>query len=407
MSADVLDRVVSDLIAGGEFLRSCGSRRLIATVTNAWEILADPERSLGRRARVELPESSGLSEEMVVWALSKSVGAVSVASVEALAEAMRPPPGYVVAPARLGLLYLAGNVFSACVQPWTVAILSQTPMLVKASSRDDVLPRLFELALSEVDPQVASAYRVVTLSDAERAVLTEQVVARTDWFSAFGSDRTITQLRAKVPGSVHFVPHGHGLGVGILPAAAPDLRSELKGFALDVAAYDQRGCMSPHVLIVERRESETGGEIARLLCDELDGLATSLPRGPLPTESGAAQMQWRGVGQAKGELRTGDRCAVSFERDSAIRLSPGYRNVQVIEVHSLERALALLPPLGNYLKVIGVGGDTAARRSVAERLPVSISGRICALGQMQLPPLDALADGRPPWEGLLKYRGLE
>src|SRR4051794_17374837 len=57
----------------------------------AFAALASPETRLGERARAEIPQSSGLSEAMVSWALASALGVLTEENLLALARSVRPP----------------------------------------------------------------------------------------------------------------------------------------------------------------------------------------------------------------------------------------------------------------------------------------------------------------------------
>lgn len=402
LAEEALRQQIDRLEAAGAALRAKRPEAIAASLAQAWGAIANPELALGRAAREQLPKSSGLTLPMVAWALAATFERAGAEELREAVRRMAPPAGAVAAPARLGVLLLAGNVFTACVQPWSLSLLARTPLLVKASSKDDTLPRLFHTALAEVDPELADACAVVTFPGGTPS-LEATLLSRADVVSAYGSDRTLASIRARLSPTAHFVPHGHGLGVGFVPAAAASddgaLRAAANAFALDVAAYDQRGCMSPHVIWVEGG----GAGFARRLAEALAGLARELPRGALPADVGAAQIQWRGVAAARGTLHEGDGWAVSHEGGASFRVSPAWRNVMVLDAPDLAGFAAALAPLGVHLKTLGVFGDAATREAVARRLPPPLAPRVCAAGEMQRPSLLAFADGRPPWEGLQRW----
>ncbi len=144
-----------------------------------------------------------------------------------------------------------------------------------------------------------------------------------------------------------------------------------------------------------------------MLGETLDRLATELPRGALPTAVGAAQLQWRGVAAVRGELIEGDGWAVAYEGEAALRVSPGWRNVQVLDVADQDAFGSLLAPLGVHLKCVGVAGDEDTRRRLAASLPAPLAPRVTAAGRMQRPSLLGMADGRLPWEGLFRLTELD
>ncbi|MDH5492904.1 MAG: hypothetical protein OEY14_13200, partial [Myxococcales bacterium] len=206
-----------------------------------------------------------------------------------------------------------------------------------------------------------------------------------------------------------FLAHGHGLGAAYLPPSSLQgeraIRASVEALALDVGAYDQRGCLSPQFVFVARGAGLGARELAsRLSSEGLSALEEALPRGELPLALEAAQMQWRGVAAAIGELFEGPRCATSFEPGLRPRLSPGHRHVSVLECEDLEEFLGVLRLFGGHLKALGVGGGVEERRRVAEALGPAQRPLISPLGQMQTPALDAETDGRSCWEGLFVRR---
>lgn len=391
-----LREAIASVEAAGVALRSRERASLVDALAETWERIADPERAAGRAAREEIPKSSGLSLPMVAWALSTTLGDVR-GELRRLAARMRPPEGTLESPPRLGAVILAGNVFTACVQPLSAALLAKVPIVVKASSEDDALPRLFGEVLREIDPDLAAAYLVVTIPGGTPR-LEATLLARAGVVSAYGSDETLASIRGRLDASTALVMHGHGLGLGCVAPGAP-LEAAAEAFALDVAAYDQRGCMSPHAIGVET--GTDAHRFARLLADALSALEPEMPRGVLPAEIGAAQVQWRGVAAARGALYEGDHSAVSYEGEVAPRLSPGWRNVMVYRTDDFAGHASAL---GLHLKAVGVAGDVM---ELARTLPAPLAPRVCPAGRMQMPPLSAPADGLPPWHGFVRLISVE
>jgi hypothetical protein len=199
------------------------------------------------------------------------------------------------------------------------------------------------------------------------------------------------------------VAQGPGLGAAIVAkealARGDHAAALARGLALDVAAYDQRGCMSPHAIWVERGGTVTPRAFAEQLASELETLQRELPRGPLLLSDASAQLSWRGVSTLRGELFEGDGYAVSYEESAPLRVSPGQRNVQVIAVDQVREACDRLATLGVHLKCLAIAGLDARRLTLAPRL----APRLCMPGSMQTPSLQALQDGVPAWEGFVRW----
>ena len=222
--------------------------------------------------------------------------------------------------------------------------------------------------------------------------------------AVYGTDETIEAIRRRHP-NTPVIPHGHGVSAAYCGPDALDgacIDDTIASLALDVCAYDQRGCLSPQIIFVEKTDARPLSELsARLGREGFEPLSKKLPRGPLPLEIGAAQAQWRGVAEVEGSVVAGDDYAIAVRPPEPIRWSPGYRNVTMAEVQDPAEAVALLTPLGASLKCVGVNeGSSAALRRALEAAP-GLSAYTCPLGTMQTPSLNSPADGKPVWDGLL------
>lgn len=369
--------------------------------------LACAADSLARQAHAcsaALSESTGLSIPMVQWAVRTTLDTINEETMASLvAEAEQQTAGN-LAPIGMLSVILAGNVFTAPVRGVVVPLLFGVPVLVKASSREKLFPAMLREALCQTDARLGGAMNLVVFAggDAEReAALTESAES----VAVYGSDETIAAIAARLRGRL-LLAHGHGVSVAYCGSDALSkarIESTIAGLSLDICAYDQRGCLSPQVVLVEEGPGCSADVFAkRLAAEGLEAMSTTLPRGPLPVSIGAAQAQWRGLAEIEGMLITGKTHAVAVRPAQPVRWSPGYRNVTVSSVRGLDAAMQALEPLGESLKC--VGSDSASLAEIQARL--TQSGRLHAyaspLGQMQTPGLDAPADGRPIWHGLLR-----
>jgi hypothetical protein len=344
---------------------------------------------------------------MVVWALHSTLDALNERALVAL-HASAPLPNArarLAQPGRLCVVVLAGNVFTAAARAIVVPLLFGVPVVAKAAGDDVVFVRALAKALALSDAKLARAFSHVELSS-EHQERTQLLFEQADVVSVFGSDDTLNTIRAQLGATVSFIGHGHGLGAAFIGHEAlqdeASARIAADALAEDVAAYDQRGCMSPLVTWVSAGQPISGQAFARFVFEALGALAKSWPRGPLPVAAAAAQLNFRGVAALRGTILEGDGFAVSYEGTAALRVAPGYRNLQVLEVNGLAQLPEKLAPLGVHLKCLGIAGvaDTAA---LVASLPARVAPRVCLVGTMQTPKLDALQDGVPVWEGLLRY----
>lgn len=386
------------------FLDEVPARRLEAALINAVQHLADPVSEIGRTLREELLATESLSASMTEWGLRTTAETITHGAFNRVYPSVvgsEPTSASCVA------VVLSGNVFTASIRALCIPLALRSPVLAKASARDDLVPRAFARALNAVDSEVGAALEVLSFPRASQD-LEDALINQADTVIAFGSDATMQALRARTPANVSFVAHGHGIGVGVITADA--LRSDdaadaaARAFSLDIAAYDQLGCLSPHVLFVETGGAISPRELAVRLGHALRERERELPRGKLSMDAGAAQLQWRSLAVTRGELFEGDGWSVSYEGTSALRISPGYRNLAVLDCASIGDLAAALGPLGAHLKVIGVAGHDSSLEWLAHRFKSPCVPRIVRAGSMQTPRFEEVWDAMLPWEGIIKWR---
>ncbi len=106
------------------------------------------------------------------------------------------------------------------------------------------------------------------------------------------------QFARSLPVKTRFLGYGHRVSFGFV-AGEVLYGSNAKKIAVraadDVVAWNQLGCLSPHVIYVQ-----LGGEIfpehfAQLLAEELEKREQTEPRGELPTEHAATIAALRGI----------------------------------------------------------------------------------------------------------------
>ncbi|MBX7194212.1 MAG: hypothetical protein K1X94_19310 [Sandaracinaceae bacterium] len=298
---------------------------------------------------------------------------------------------------RVGLV-LPGNVETAIVRPLVWALLARDAVAIRVSSRHaGIAPRLHAQLLAH-DAELSRAVAVLRTAREDHDAL--RALSRwADRLHVWGSDATVAELARLTDREL--MAHGTGLSLALVTreaaARADRLDDALARLALDVARYDQRGCLSPQVCLVEEGGAIEPSRWARGLHTALEALGPRFPRGAITPEERAAERLHRDAALAIGaELWVGADHAVSLER-GAIRRCPTVRN---LAVHVMSRAeiVGLAARLGPQLKSVGVLDD-------ADVAPVSAwlgtRAHVVPFGRMQTPSLLAPADGAPPWHGLV------
>lgn len=347
--------------------------RVLAVVA-AGQRLADPRDPLGRAARERLPAAAGLSPQSVELALGEHLEkGISKAHLEMLL-------GRVTAAPRCHVI-LSANVCTAALRAVAVACASAPAVIVKPSRRDPVVAELLVRALAE-DAAFASAQGTIALTD-------HVVAASGDEIHAYGTDETMAAIGASLAPGVTLRAHGAGFGVAVVESGA-DEGQAAAALARDVAAFDQRGCLSPRVALVAGSLARVAA-LARALAAELAAFERRAPRGPLDAETRAELARYAATAQALGACHRGEGYLVGLdEAPAALLLPPAARALHVMPA-SPEAAARWLAPWAAKLAAVGAAGVGPLLDAVRAAAP---RARRSALGQMQKPPLDGPVDLR-------------
>lgn len=435
-----------DLDAGGaeELVRSLRESREKTLVERETEAVA---RSLGRvgsrflddgdplrkRALELLPDTAGLSEPMareVVDGMARDWTADRLLSLlraefdgepEVLdgfrwsdrleAEVRALGPG-------LCFQVCAGTVPGVSVTALIRGLLVKSAVMLKPGRGDAVLPVLFARGLAQEDPEMAGSVAVQYWPGGREAV-EEVFLEAADVVVAYGSDETVRSLRDRTPVTRRFVAYHHRLSAALVGRKALRDAEEAAATAARAAraasVFDQRGCVSPHVIYVEGGGGVEPEEWAEELARALRTLESSLPSGPLRPEEASEIQQVRGTAELRAAAGEGvrvhhggrDPWTVLFEEEPGFRPSCLGRVVRVRPVDDLVSAVGELAEVGRFLQTVALEGAGARRKSLAEALARVGAVRITTLERAPWPPAWWHHDGAGALRALVRWVDLE
>ena len=328
-------------------------------------LAAAQEVARGSTTVPALVRSTGLSAEGVRLALAHSLERdVSPPDLEALVARVRPAEAVSVV--------LAANVFTASVRALALAVASAPRVFVRPSRRD---------------PWFASEL-VRTLQD-PRVVLVDEVRTHEGVVHAYGRDATMRALaeRTRMP----VWAHGAGLGVALVDTDV-DAREAAERVADDVVPFDQRGCLSPRVVVVTgglaRAEPFAEALYAALVQRRHEvplGVFSAEERAEIEAAARVALMCGDGVGDLGARV-----AVVAYDPVRPLPILPPGRNVLVVAVDDVRAAGEAVRGLGRA--VVGVATSSVALAEVAPPW-----ARRVPLGELQRPRLDGPVDLRDVW----------
>jgi hypothetical protein len=347
--------------------RDVGERLAVA---RRW--LAAARRIYDERARLvpALVRSTGLTPEGVDLGFASLERDATDAELRALVGA--------AGEARHVHVVLSANVFVAPLRAIALASAAAPRVTVRPSSRDPVLAEALLEAFA--DPAVTIAGGQGIPDGADRVDI-------------YGRDETIAAVGAGARAGVAIRGHGTGLGVAWVAVGDP-VDEAAAAIAADVVPFDQRGCLSPRIVLVEGA-AERVAALAKRLDAELRAWSSRVPRGPLTAEEATDAVRWRDALAFAGMLRDAPDHAVA--------------QVAVASLDGRVIAPFAVPPSGRHVLLAGVTDRAAGARALAAIAPFVVTvgaraegarelapsgARLARLGSMQRPPLDGPVDRR-------------
>jgi hypothetical protein len=313
----------------------------------------------------------------------------------------------------------AGNLPNPALMSIVIGLLTRSAQFVKCAHTAAFLPRLFAHSIYDADAKLGACLEIAEWRGGN-ADLETALFAESDCVTATGSDETLAAIRARLPVKTRFLGYGHRVSFGFVAhevLSGFHTRQIVSRTTDDVVAWNQLGCLSPHVVYVQ-----TGGEVspekfAELLADELERREQTEPRGELPAEHAATIASRRGIYEVRAAhspettqhwcSRNSTAWTVVYEADARFQLSCLNRFIYVKPVRDLAEALQYAETVRGQVSTVGLGVPEHKLEELATQLARWGATRVCPLGRMQNPPLTWRHDGRPALGDLVTWTDFE
>lgn len=313
----------------------------------------------------------------------------------------------------------AGNIPNPALMSITLGVLLRSAQFVKCASGASLLPRLFAHSLHEADRHLGGCIEIAEWPGGNTA-LENILFAEADCITATGSDETLAAIRTKLPVGKCFIGHGHRVSFAFVTSevlSGPGITQLVARAAADVTAWDQHGCLSPHVIYVEDKGLVSAIKFAELLAAELERRETIEPRGAIAVAEAAAIATRREIytlraahdPEATRIWRSAESTAwtVVFENEPRFQTSCLNRFIHVKTARDLEDALQNADAVHGKVSTVGLAATEVRAAKLAAELARWGVTRVCPLGEMQNPPLTWRHDGRPAFGDWVTWTDFE
>ena len=295
------------------------------------------------------------------------------------------------------LAILPGNVIGPTIATAYCAAAAGANLMLKSSSRELQLADIVAAQFEHLGPPVAGTLRPMRWSGGDTD-FEAKVFPLAQRIIVFGDDATIEDVKRRAPDGTVVKGYGSAFSVGFVPSGS-DIGAATEGAALDVALFDQRGCLSPQTIYVEGSEARAI-LFAHGLSLSLGKLGSSLPRARAGEAEKAAvaefirRLQVRALPPATHALGTifvgpdkgsGVEFVVGAEPFSS-PVCPGFGRLVIVKpCRDAAQAANAAKTLSPRLDSVGVTGRITP--SLQRTFTQAGALRICPLGEMQRPPL--------------------
>lgn len=313
----------------------------------------------------------------------------------------------------------AGNIPNPTLMSIIFGLLTRSAQFLKCASGSSFMPRLFAHSIYDADPKLGACLEIAEWKGGN-INLESALFAEADCVTATGSDETLDEIRLHLPLRIRFLGYGHRVSFGFVAGEVlhePRVKKVVSAAADDVVAWNQLGCLSPHVIYVQAGGEISAEHFAQMLADELERREANEPRGEITAEEAAAIASRRAIYEIRAahspettrHWRSKDSTAwtVIFEADARFQLSCLNRFIYIKPVPDLKAVLENADAVRGKVSTVGIAAPDEVIPELAASLAQWGATRICPLGQMQNPPLTWRHDGRPPLGDLITWTDLE
>jgi len=312
----------------------------------------------------------------------------------------------------------AGNLAVPVLMSLILGLLVRSAQFVKCASGASLLPRLFAHSIYDADPKIGACLELATWPGSNPQ-LSQLIFDEADCVTATGTDETLSAIQMRLPRKTRFIGFGHRVSFGFIAAevlTGTHARRVAVRAAADVAAWNQLGCLSPHVFYIEEGGAMPAEQFAELLSEELEKVEEAEPRGEVTLETAAAIQSRRSIYELRAAHGPETRVWTSFEStawtvvyeaDPQFQFSCLHRFIYVKPAASLTAALQAADVVRNQTSTVGLAVPEHKAHELALELARWGASRVCPVGEMQNPPLTWRHDGRPALGELVLWTDCE
>jgi hypothetical protein len=312
----------------------------------------------------------------------------------------------------------AGNLPNPTLTSIILGVLARSAQLVKCATGTALLPRLFAHSLYEAERKLGACLEVAEWRGGNGA-LEQALFDQADCLTATGNDETLAELKQRVPHKVRLLGYGSRLSFGFIAKevlSGLHARKVVERATNDIVAWNQLGCLSPHVIYVQAGGAILADKFAEMLAESMAERELNEPRGDVPLETAALISSRRSIYELRAAHSPDTRlwCSkestawtVVYETDPRFQISCLNRFIYIKEAKNLTEALQSADSVRGKISTVGLAVPEHEAQQMATDLARWGATRVCPLGRMQQPSLAWRHDGAPAFGDLITWTDWE
>jgi hypothetical protein len=404
----------------------------LASLARDWQ---DPDYTFRKEAIEKGPAHTGFSQQILARGLDTFFKALTrenlsalvqqdLGQIQRLEEMVASPEESRLDHAAMArgpelLIHITGGVLpNPAFMSIILGLLVRSAQFVKCASGTSFLPRLFAHSLYVAEPKLASCLEMAEWKGGNRT-FESALFHEADCVTAAGTDETLQQIRVRLPQTTRYITYGNKLSFAYITRemlTKINLPKLLHATASDITAWDQLGCLSPHVIYVETGGSISPMDFAEQLGKEMAAHEETHPRGEIESEAAAAINTRRMFYQVRATAAETTKMwhsaestswTVIYEDEPQFQRSCLHRFVYVKGVADSHQLFDSVAPIQGMVSTVGISAPINRGHELATEFARWGASRICRIGQMQNPPLTWRHDGRPSLGDLVTWTDWE
>lgn len=362
---------------------------LLSTFVSEWSKVDGPIR---KALEANLPKETGFHPKTIKKGLAIAWDQFSGADLWECVERELFGPLKTSSPRgfRRTSIILAGALPTPTWHAMLLPLALRSKIYVKSSRHDRVSPQLFCDSLTQISPLHAESVEIASITEKQSL---QYELEKSDCVVVYGANKTVESLRNQLPADKRLIGYGHRVSYAVVNgiSEAQELQRTAESLALDIALWDQLGCLSPVGVLVQ---SGTIDALADELAQQLKIAACKWPRGQSDEMTKVSLASTVNDAEFRAATTPTTRCLVGSnndwvvvrESDNRARPAPLNRFIRLHPFENLADLADSLAPISRYLACVGISDSCARTPEVIEVISRARPSRICRLGHMQSPP---------------------